>query len=218
MDFELAYREFLAFHASRRRGERLRRLREGHGHAEREFLKFVWWPAFGNLRYLHPEYEVVDFDGRRRYLDFAYIRGGLRLAVEIDGYGPHLAYIGRRQYIDQLRRQNHLVLDGWALLRFSFDEVQEQPRSCQQMLQQFVGRWSEHDELSALTFLQRSVVRLALESQRSITPKQIRTYLGVGRRVAANVVRSLVEQGWLEPDGGRQRIRSYRLNRRRLLV
>jgi hypothetical protein len=59
--FEKSYEVFLQEHYAMRNGERLRRLKEGHGHAELLFLKQVWWKALGEFQYLHPEYEVKDF-------------------------------------------------------------------------------------------------------------------------------------------------------------
>lgn len=47
-----------------RKGESLRRLQEGHTHAEQHMLRNVWWPAFGTFASLHPEYEVKDFRSR----------------------------------------------------------------------------------------------------------------------------------------------------------
>jgi hypothetical protein len=41
MNFELAYNELMKKHAKKRRGERLRRLMDGHDHAEKMFLKQV---------------------------------------------------------------------------------------------------------------------------------------------------------------------------------
>ncbi|WP_308861957.1 hypothetical protein [Paenibacillus radicis (ex Xue et al. 2023)] len=64
--FKKEYGLFIRKQAEGRSGEYLRRLQEGHGHAERSFLEHVWWPAIGNFDYLHPEYEVHDFkDGTR---------------------------------------------------------------------------------------------------------------------------------------------------------
>jgi len=211
VQFDRAHRELIAYHSARRQGERLRRLLEGHGHAERLFLETVWWPAFGTFRNLHPEYEVTDFDGRQRYLDFAYLRGSLRLALEIDGYTHHVSRVDRQEFIRQLRRQNHLVLDGGAVLRFSYDEVREHARRCQQVVQQFMGRWSDDGGLSPLTFMERAVVRLAGAATGRVTPKEVREHLGVGKHKASQLIRRLVEQGWLEPVGGRERIRFYRL-------
>ncbi|MBX6724319.1 MAG: hypothetical protein IRY92_13980 [Dactylosporangium sp.] len=74
--FTVAHEEFIRFHRAQRSGEDLRRLDAGHGYGEKLFLRAVWWPTFGNLRYLIPEMPVPDLGGRRRYVDFAYIRNG----------------------------------------------------------------------------------------------------------------------------------------------
>lgn len=215
MDFEHAHSVFISHHLSRRRGERARRLKTGHGHAEREFLKRIWWPAFRSFENLHPEYEIIDFDGRRRFLDFAYLHGQIKLAIEIDGFGTHAADIDRWQFINHLRRQNHLVLDGWSVLRFSYDEVKDEPRYCQRALQQFFGRTRALDPVDDLTLQERAVVQLALRNTASLTPKQIGDYLGVGRKATYTILKRLVEKEWLEPSGGQMRIRSYRLHPRR---
>ncbi|WP_342779106.1 hypothetical protein [Paenibacillus hemerocallicola] len=119
MGFESDYESFMRNHAHERDGERLRRLMDGHGHAERTFLERVWWPSVGSFDWLHPEYEVSDFKDGYRYLDFAYIRFPYRIGIEIDGYGPHLRDVSRTHFADQLMRQNHLVIDGWRVIRFS---------------------------------------------------------------------------------------------------
>jgi hypothetical protein len=91
LNFDLAYNEFIRKHERQKRGEALRRLKEGHGHAESLFLELVSWPAFGSLDLLIPEYEINDFKDGTRYLDFALISDNLRLAIEIDPIiAPHL--------------------------------------------------------------------------------------------------------------------------------
>jgi very-short-patch-repair endonuclease len=142
INFEKEYAAFMQKHHKIRKGERARRLLEGHRHAEKLFLEQVWWPAFGHFENLHPEYEVSDFRDGNRYIDFAYIKHSLRVAIEIDGFGPHAAQISRNQFSDHRIRQNHLTIDGWRILRFSYDDVSDKPRMCEQMLQQFMGRWS----------------------------------------------------------------------------
>lgn len=141
MGFEEEHQTFLNIHMQTRTGERLRRLQEGHSHAEKLFLKQVWWPLFYHFQFFHPEYEVNDFKDGKRFLDFAYIRPGIKFCIEIDGYGPHLKSLSRWQFSDNLERQNQLVIDGWTIIRFSFDQVKEQPRRCQQIIQQLIGRW-----------------------------------------------------------------------------
>lgn len=46
MGYEEEYHTFMNDHLQARTGERLRRLQEGHKHAEMLFLKHVWWPLF----------------------------------------------------------------------------------------------------------------------------------------------------------------------------
>lgn len=74
MEFEDDYSRWLEAHIRARKGEALRRLREGHGHAEQLFLKKVWYPAFRDFAFLYPEYEIHEFKDGQRYLDFVYIK------------------------------------------------------------------------------------------------------------------------------------------------
>jgi hypothetical protein len=50
-----------------------------------------------------------------------------------EGYGPHVRNISRWQITDQLERQNQLILDGWTVIRFSYDEVIDLPRRCKRI-------------------------------------------------------------------------------------
>lgn len=60
MEFENAHQLLMDQHLSVRTGERRGRLARGHQYAEKLFLQNVWWPLFGNLDHLHPEYEDRD--------------------------------------------------------------------------------------------------------------------------------------------------------------
>lgn len=216
MNFDQAYEAFLGDYAGRRKGERRRRLLEGHAHAEKCFLQEVWWPVFKSFDHLHPEYEIADFKDGVRYLDFAFIRGQLRLALEIDGYGPHWRNISRAQFSDHLMRQNHLLMDGWKLLRFSYDDLTERPLYCQQLVQQFMGIWMNGMPHSGegLSAEQREIIRFASGIARPIEPNDVCRLLGVQKAKARKLLHSLVELEWLAPDGGGTvRIRRYRLNR-----
>lgn len=212
MMFEEKYETFLKTHMQLREGERLRRLQEGHNHAEMLFLKQVWWPLFSHFNYLHPEYEVDDFKGGKRYLDFAYIRPGFRICIEIDGYGPHLKNSSRWQFSDSLERQNQLVIDGWSVLRFSYDQVKEKPRRCQQFVQQLMGQWLG-DELTqtSLTIVEKEVLRLAIRKGEAIFPKEVASNLKFGDKKARKVLAQLVAKKILIPASGNKRVRSYRL-------
>ncbi|MGG6314571.1 DNA-binding response regulator [Paenibacillus macerans] len=212
MGFQESYTQWMKGHLGDRQGERERRLREGHGHAEKLFAEKVWWPAFQHFRNLHPEYEVTDFKDGYRYLDFAYIRAGLVLAIEIDGYGPHLRNISRSQFADQWRRQNDLVLDGWKMLRFTYDDVHDSPRYCQQTLQQFMGRWlGEEGQAVQLDYHEKEVLRLFLRTGGPITPGEICRHMGIENKTARKWFRQLAEKRWIEPASGSERVRSYLL-------
>ncbi|MGG1514882.1 hypothetical protein ABE504_05685 [Paenibacillus oryzisoli] len=50
-------------------------LQKGLSRGSMDFLRLIWFPVFGNLDYLFPEYEVRDFNNGYRYLDLAYMPG-----------------------------------------------------------------------------------------------------------------------------------------------
>jgi len=212
LGFEKAYQDLMNTHTAARAGERLRRLQEGHCEAEKMFLKQVWWPLFHHFEYLHPEYEVDDFKDGKRYLDFAYIRPAMRICLEIDGYGPHLKNISRWQFADNLDRQNQLVIDGWTVIRFSYDQVKDQPRRCQQIVQQVIGRWLG-DELdqTTLSFLVKEVLRLAIRKGGLITPREVAEYMRLSKITVLGLLTQLVDKKMLVPASGTVRIRSYRV-------
>ncbi|UKS27820.1 endonuclease domain-containing protein [Paenibacillus sp. HWE-109] len=172
---------YVSQHLAVRNGERYRRLSEGHGYAERLFLSQIWLPAFGNFNDLHPEYEVKDFRDGTRFLDFAFLRHALKLAIEIDGYGSHSAQISRRQFSDQWIRQNHLMMDGWKILRFSFDDIKHRPRMCIQLLQQFMGRFfgGSTQSIYALDCMEKEIIRFTWALDRPLTPQDVCEILSV---------------------------------------
>ena len=55
--------------------------------------------------------------GRRR-IDFGYPE--YKIAIELDGRQPHGS---RARFQDDRRRQNAIVLEGWLVLRFTWDDV-----------------------------------------------------------------------------------------------
>jgi very-short-patch-repair endonuclease len=191
-------------------GERSRRLREGHGHAEKLFAQSVWLPAAGQYEHLHAEYEVSDFRDGVRFIDLAYLRPPHKIAIEIDGFGPHARNIDRRMFSDGLMRQNHLVLDGWIVLRFSYDDVKDHPRTCQQIILQMLGRLYGGQSASVdLPLKLREILRHASFSSGPITPADVCRLLGVANKHARELLQQLVSLGYLSPNGGAHRTRSY---------
>jgi hypothetical protein len=135
MSFEKEYQIFMEKHIKVSNGERLKKLKD-HGEAEVLFLQKVWWPMFGNFDDLHPEYEVTDFKDGKRYIDFAYILSRHKLALEILGYHLHCRDLTRWEFSDSCTRHNHLLIDVWLTVYFSYDQVNGKSRMCEQILHQ----------------------------------------------------------------------------------
>jgi hypothetical protein len=214
--FETAYAQWLAAHQTARAGERFRRLVEGHSHAEQLFLEQVWYPIFQHLEDLHPEYEVGDYKEGTRFLDFAFLRAPIRLAIEIDGYGPHLSKISRWQFSDQLMRQNSLIIEGWQILRFSYDDVKERPKLCQQQLLQLMGRRMAQRGSTTTTRLnptEKEIILHALDKKKDLRASDIMSLLEVSRYKACRILRKLHHKNILRPKGtGAKRIHRYQIN------
>ncbi|EPZ44114.1 hypothetical protein [Alicyclobacillus acidoterrestris] len=214
MNFQQEYEAFLHYHRARRAGERLRRLQDGLGHAEQAFVESVWWPMFNHFQHLHPEYEIQDYNDGYRYLDFAYVLPHFRVAVEIDGIGPHWRNITQWKFSEHCQRQNHLVIDGWHVLRFTYEDVKERPRLCQRTIQQLLGNVNPAADspIATASSVERDIIRIATRSAHPITPQLIAQLLDLHVRRAQSLLRSLAVKEWLTPASGTKRIRSYRLH------
>jgi very-short-patch-repair endonuclease len=212
MDFIAGYEEFINTHREIRTGARLRRLRSELGHAEQKFLKNVWWPMFHHFENLHPEYEIRDYKEGYRYIDFAYILPYFRVAIEIDGLGSHWRNITKWEFSEHCQRQNSLIIDGWHVLRFTYDDVEEHPRLCQQTLQQLMGRWQNSASVGDLSAPEREIVRLVIQSLHPITPKDVCVLLHVCPKHGHKLLHTLVQRRWLQPASGQVRITSYKLH------
>ncbi|SDN31951.1 hypothetical protein SAMN04487897_102493 [Paenibacillus sp. yr247] len=213
MGFLQEHEAFVRLHEEKRTGERLRRLQEGHGYAEKLFLQQVWWPTIGHFHQLHPEYEVKDYQDGTRFIDFAYLRLPYRIGIEIDGYGPHARDIDRTRFGDNLMRQNQLVLDGWKVFRFSYDDITQKQRRCQQMILHLMGRWyGEYAQPISLTHREKEIVRLAAMSVEPLKPRIVAGHLGIRPENARIWLQRLHAKGILRPASGDLRIRSYLLD------
>jgi len=216
MDFDTAYEAFMTKHRRLRRGRRLRRLIDGHGYLEKLILQNIWWPAIGHFDDLHPEYEVRDFRDGTRFLDYAWLPGPLKLNVEGDGRESHGTKASKEDFSDDRIRQNHLVIDDWKVLRFSHDSVKEQPRMCQQILQQFMGKYfGTLSKMSLnLTLEEREILRLAYRLRGEVRPADVCQLLRIEQQTARKWLRGLREKRLLEPVGpGDRRIARYRVTK-----
>ncbi len=70
-----------------------------------------------------PNFPVTDASGRvLAEIDFAHV--GLRIAIEVDGRAHHS---DRRSFERDRSRQNELVLRGWLVLRFTWEQITQRP-------------------------------------------------------------------------------------------
>jgi very-short-patch-repair endonuclease len=78
-----------------------------------------------------PERQVeLRVGDRTIYIDFGW--RPCRLALEADGADTHAS---AKALVDDLRRQNHIV-QGWVLLRFSYDDVHRYANTVCQILRE----------------------------------------------------------------------------------
>ncbi|MUT65026.1 DNA-binding response regulator [Paenibacillus sp. NEAU-GSW1] len=212
MTMEQGYADWMKQQTAAASGERKRRLLLEQRHAEEMFAKQIWWQAFGHFEFLYTEYEVSDFKDGQRFLDFAYIRPPYRICFEIDGYGPHHRDIDRDKFADGLMRQNHLVLDGWTVIRFSYDDIAKKPRQCQQLLHQLLGKLYAIRQQPNLSPHQKEILRYMHIVQKPVSPKEISHHLDISDRYARKLLKDLVEKHNLSHAfKGTKRIKAYTL-------
>ncbi|MFC3799759.1 hypothetical protein [Cohnella sp. GCM10012308] len=100
--FEKAFASWWATTLRAAKGARLLRLKSGLTYASMYFLRFTWFPAFGSLKGLIPEYEVEDYKDGFRYIDFVYFTNAYRVAIEVDGRASHRMNATPAEYEDEL--------------------------------------------------------------------------------------------------------------------
>jgi very-short-patch-repair endonuclease len=72
--------------------------------------------------------------GTRYRLDYAWPEA--QVAVEVDGYGSHS---GLDAFCDDRARQNAIVLAGWTVLRFTWQDVRRRPAMVADQVRQAVA-------------------------------------------------------------------------------
>lgn len=213
--FDAAYRTMMEKAIRSSKGERKRRLKEIDRYNERLALENVWWPAIGNLDHVHPEYEVVDYNGVIRFVDNAYVPPGCYrgLFVESDAYGTHLRDVSRFRFGDNLERQNLLLIDGWHMLRFSRDDMLEKPKRCQQTLLAAMTAWGYGGgaaNLNELSMQERAILHWCGKQRHSIKVREVMAALKIGYDAAFKGLQDLGDRGFIQSHrapGGR--ITSY---------
>ncbi|WP_274363865.1 DNA-binding response regulator [Paenibacillus thermotolerans] len=208
-EFDIAYEKFMKEQIAGSTGERRRRLTEVDRHAETLLLQNVWWPAFRNFNHLHAEYEVIDIRGGYRYLDYAWIIPPLWVNLEVEGFTPHTK--NRRVFEDGHLRASYLQLEGWKVIRLSYDTVNDNPKLCQQILLQLAGKWAGISPVANYTEKEKAVIRLAIRLQRPITAGDVCAMAGVSDRTARRWLKALLDRGVFRPARGTERVHAYEL-------
>lgn len=215
--FNSKYEEWMNMHMSQATDERLRRLKHGHGFGEKLLLQQAWWPIVGGFDGLHPEYEFIDLHANYYYIDFAYLRLPKPTGLEADGFSAHARDADRHTFSRGLNRQNELLLADWNLIRFSVDQLKEDPRHCQSIIERMLEHWygEEKTSMFKLSVYQKEILRLASRSANPITSEMASIALGKSIKFARSQLHELVEKGLLETASGEKRIHSYKLHKGR---
>mgnify|MGYP000980861782 CR=1 FL=1 len=208
--FDQLYETWLNGQIAAEKNRRRRELLEkGLGHGTVEFLRNVWFPAIGNFDHLYAEWEVRDFHGGYRYLDLAFMPGGAKGGIEIQGYGTHARDLDVKRFKDLCWRHCLLALDGWILLPVAYLSIQDETERCRQLVLAFVGRFISFPVPTGLSSVEAETVRFARRLLRPFSAPELADHLHISDRHARRVLNRMVESGLLHAMGGNRRNRRY---------
>lgn len=201
MEFEQAYEAFMESHIAKRTGERRGRLMSRNFHAEKLFLKNIWWVLKGNLDDLHPEYEILDWRGRPYYADLAWrTPWNFILLLEIKGFAPHVRDLDRTGFDNETSREAFLQGIGYRILSFSYDNVAQKPDLCITLLRIFVSQFeSAAKPVAATDLLEKEIMRLAFKLARPFRPIDMTRQLQINYRTAKKRIGNMVAKELIAP-------------------
>lgn len=219
VSFEQAHKEWIEGHLKRRSGERKGRLERGHQHGEKLFTQQIWWPIQGHFEHLHPEYEVLDWRGRPFYLDFAWLPGHVKLAIEVKGFGPHVLEMDRKRYSYELNRETYLQTLGFRVVSVCYDDVAYQPELLISLLRSLLGRYLiVSNQVEELGRIERDILKLAYSFNKPLHPVDVVNELEMNRRTAVRYLQSLCHKGRMRPlqDSHSTKVCRYQVIRHQL--
>lgn len=181
------------------------------------FLERVWGPAFGdNFEGLKAEHPFVDHKGGRRFCDFVYVKNGMKLVIEIDGFTTHARDISPAEFQDHLSRQNDLVLSGWLVLRFTAWQVEHQPQPCIVKVKQAIGHWWSMTYLRDMKqstdiweMRKQWIIQMALQQQGRLRPSDVAREFQISNRTAVDWMRRFEEASIIRRLPAKQRTTTY---------
>ncbi len=94
--------------------------------SERIFVDEFLWPILGRaIGEVIPQRAFLDSAGRCRRIDFSYVSGPTKLALEVNGESYHAeGIIPGEMFDDNLFRQNEILAAGYKLVRYSYNMLQ----------------------------------------------------------------------------------------------
>lgn len=202
MGFVEEHDRWLEHHKKRRTGERLDRLDRGHRHGEQMFVERVWWPIFGNMDDLHPEYEVADWRGRPYFVDFVWKPGQIKFAIEIKGYGPHVQNTDRTRYRQELNRETYLQIAGYRVIAIPYDDLESAPEQTISLLKALLTPCLLKQSAEGgrqYTRIERDMLHLASRMNGFLRPVDVVKQLGIDPRTVKKNLNSLCDKGKLTP-------------------
>ncbi len=210
--FDSTYEKWLSDQVE---GETNRRRREllhqGLGHGTVAFLRAIWFPVFGNLDHLYPEYEVRDFNNGYRYLDLAYMPGSAKGCIEIHGFRSHARNIEASRFKDLCMKQALLVLDDWLFLPVAYLSIRDDPGVCKQLVLSFAGKLLSTDAPAKLSWAEAETIRFARRIMRPFDSCELATHLRRTERHTRSILLELIRKKHLVVASGKQRYRTFQL-------
>lgn len=199
MSFQIEHDKWINIHMKRRRGERLDALKRGHGYGNRLFIERIWWSMVGHFHGLHPEYEVKDWRRRSYFVDFMWIVGASRFAIEIMDFGSHGT--DRTKYRMDLNRSLFLQEQDCTLFYISLDELKENPSFILSALRNILSPFLMARDGTIVTTerrfskIERDLMRAAIRHNRVIRPIDAAMELELHTMTVIKHCRILVEKG-----------------------
>jgi superfamily II DNA or RNA helicase len=94
--------------------------------SERLFVDEFLWPLLNTrIGHIIPQRPFIDSTGKSRRIDFSYVEGKIKLALEVNGETYHAeGVIPNEMFDDNLFRQNEILQGGYKLIRFSYSMLQ----------------------------------------------------------------------------------------------
>jgi hypothetical protein len=211
-NFDALYSHWIAKQIAEEKNPRRREfLQKGLSRGTIDYLRWIWYPAIGNLDHLYPEYEVRDFNNGYRYLDLAYLPGNAKGCIEIQDYRSHARDIEASRFKDLCMKQSLLALDDWLFLPIAYLSIREDAGVCKQLTLSFVGKFLSVSMPSELNWAEEEALRFARRILRPFTPKELAAHLRLTEQYARRILRQLVGKQKLDIASGNQRYRTYKL-------